>query len=437
MLRSLVGSEMCIRDSFYPDFGYVMQLVQTAYLSFATVYLIAYTVWALGGARKFLQHVTSIAPEPIWQHIPGCCVWGWWKCICKDKPGFCGVATSTPEYRDVMLFIKYLIGQYVLVPPTLGFLLVGIDGFTSATGTTALYVIGCLVWTSMCFGWYGLVTLLSWVGTVDVCYDRDMDQTDVLMIREAYPDSELTALTSSTQNGSGAGSGLDPEDVDVGAKTDSAEPQDVDVGVAPDPQETGDDLQGNNQVNQGSTQQDAKHTTANTKGPGIFGNCELWLDIALSKVFREKEDTFGQQFCLKRKLAFLVCYFFQTVTLTSFLGTFMDKYVVVNGQWVNSIQMSHAWTGFLVIAVSLPLALLAWFAFPVAATFKQREPMRALGNRVITGPNPRRLPPEAEHVFELMRLMITGHEIAYLDGIDVEHDPTIIKDKVLGRNDML
>lgn len=407
---------------YYPDLGYIFQLLQTTYVSLVVYWTLGYAIWALGGARKFLEHVSSIAPTQIWQHVPGCCIWGWCKCACKSSTGFCGNDEVTPEYDDVMKKIMFMVGQFMLVPPCVQLLLVSLDGYSSASSFNLLYTFSSMVWVSMLCGWFGFNTVMSWMGAVDVAFDKDMDAADLLMIHDVDE-------TSNSAQPTGAGPGVSADDVDVKPDPD------------PDLRQSNDQLRGSNVSDQDRDIKEHGSDSCGSKCTNCCFSCttntQLAWDILLEKVFRETPDTFGEQFCVRRKCAFVCMYFFQILTLTGFLGTFMPKLIVSNGVWLNEIQMSQAWTGFLIICFSLPLSLLAWFAFPVAGTPENREPMKELAQRVIRGPNPRAYPPEASSVGRLIHLVASLHDSALLEGIDVEKDPSIIKNRINRRNDML
>lgn len=98
--------------------------------------------------------------------------------------------------------------------------------------------------------------------------------------------------------------------------------------------------------------------------------------------------------------------------------------------------MCHAWTAFIVLCTSLPLALMAWFAFPVSAIPEEKEPMKNLGSRVIRGPNPRPYPPEGVLVDQLSTIIPTLDDHALskaAGGLNVERDPSTISGKYTSR----
>merc|ERR1712166_95861 len=403
---------------YYPDLGYVFQLIQTVYLAVAVWYLAGFAIWALGGSRKFLEHVSSIPPSRIWHVFPGCCIWLWCKCCCKSRAGFCGNLKVTPEHTDVMRPVKWMLMQYICIPPLAQLALISLDGHTSASKYSLLYSFSSVVWVSMLLGWFGLGSLMSWTSQIDIAYDKQLDESDALMLNDS--DSVLASGTGGVDGDDSSGGGLEAKSDESTNEASTDTPQ----GSMP-----AEDLQ-----EHGSNSFTSKCGKACAS---CTANTQLLWDIILEQVFREKPDTFGEQFCVKRKMAFVVLYFFQTLTLTGFLGTFMPKLIIRNGVWIDELQMSQAWSAFIVLCISLPMSLLAWFAFPVAGTVDQREPMKQLSHRVIRGPNPRSAAPEPAVVGELVRLVVSKHDDMYLDNIDVEVDPEVLGERIKNAEDML
>merc|ERR1719506_1331410 len=448
-LRILIVHPIFVVSAFitlwYPDMGYFFQFLQTAYLSAAIWYLIGYAVFCLGGPLKFLEHITSITPQRKWHSFPMCCIWGWCRlCARSDEETgtkyseetdtFCSNARHTPQYADVLGKIKWFILQFVLLAPIIEFILLAVVGHTNGSSEYSLIVCSTLTWLSTLIGWYGLSTVFGWMRTIELTYNADLHENDSLMLGDIDDDydprdgglrgSEISKSHSDV--GVGAGGSAAEED-NVGDKDDNA------TGVRPT-------LRQGEAVQENDIQLVEEEGCCGKCCTACTSNTQLCWDVLLEKIFREIPNSFGEQFCVRRKMFWISTYFILTLTLTGFLRLFMPKLVVKSGVWLNEEQMCHAWTAFIVLCTSLPLALMAWFAFPVSAIPEEKEPMKNLGSRVIRGPNPRPYPPEGVLVDQLSTIIPTLDDHALskaAGGLNVERDPSAISAHVGRKVDML
>jgi len=384
-----------------------------------------------------------------------CCIWGWIRLCKKDEElpyskraeeapetdTFCTNAEHTPQYADVLGKVKWFIVQFLLLAPIIEFLLMAVDGHTSGSAESALYVCSSLTWLSTLIGWYGISTIFSWMRPVELTYNADLHENDSLMLghidEEHEPrdgglrgSREAAARSSLAHSGVGAG-GTGADVIQDKADTRPTERPTVD-------RNRGDNLR-EGEV-QGSDLRPAEESACSKCCKKCTANTQLCWDILLEKVFREEPNTFGEQFCARRKLVWITAYFLQTLTLTGFMRLFMPRLVVKNGVWLNELQMCHAWTAFVVLCASLPLALMAWFAFPVSAIPEEREPMRKLSTRVIRGPRPRPYPPEGILVDQLSTLIpiLDDRGLSKASGgLHVERNPQHITAQIGRKVDLL
>lgn len=410
---------------FEPDMGYFFEAFQTLTLGWVISYFVAYAVYALGGSAKFLQHATSTKPTQIWHHFPGCCVWGFFRCFCKDLD-----KETTPTCEQIMGPIKWMIGQYVVLPSFFIWLLLAIDSTTSANKEHVLYCFSVFTWISMLVGWYALHTFFGWIRPIEIQFDKELDREDALMIG-GIADEKGSLLATELRISAGSGSGA-PQEPGV-AYVDS-----IQLPGKKDDQDDGSDIHGRDD-NKGKSSSEpgcCVKCTSNTQ------KCWNWF---LGWLFHEEPRTFGEQFVVRRKLMYVQVHFLQTLTLLGFMRLWMPRLVTDDDRWIEEQDMCHAWAAFIVICASLPISLFSWFAFPVAAyavsddDSDTPEPMKGIAARVIPGPNPAEYPPESYQVAELAMLVGTKHDANYQfhHGLGVETDPEVVSDRVNTLSDML
>lgn len=350
---------------WYPDMGYFFQFLQTAYLSAAIWYLIGYAVFCLGGPLKFLEHITSITPQRKWHSFPMCCIWGWCRlCARSDEETgtkyseetdtFCSNARHTPQYADVLGKIKWFILQFVLLAPIIEFILLAVVGHTNGSSEYSLIVCSTLTWLSTLIGWYGLSTVFGWMRTIELTYNADLHENDSLMLGDIDDDYDPRYISpcispvhlpyislahaqlmcrdgglrgseiskSHSDVGVGAGGSAAEED-NVGDKDDNA------TGVRPTLRQ-GEAVQENDiqlVEEEGISRSYPAYTSLvfiHWLNSGCCGKCctactsntQLCWDVLLEKIFREIPNSFGEQFCVRRKMFWISTYFILTLTLT-------------------------------------------------------------------------------------------------------------------------